>query len=236
MTKEAVQEFKRAAEYLKRNNRTDDYLRVAERLSTLEPENIALAKELARHLPGQGRSEARAGQAAGVLQGGRPRRRDAEPAGPGVPGAGADLQDGVRLQGAGQGLPGHAAARRKPTASGKRSPRWIRRTRSCSRATLRPLLPARPRVPRPLRLRPVRRPLPLPLPHGQPRLPRQLRLPRQPRPVRLRRLLRLPRGQPRLRRLLRLPSPRSRARRPARRLPLRCRGPRPPRWGRLRRA
>ncbi|HEX8825441.1 MAG TPA: hypothetical protein VF794_36355, partial [Archangium sp.] len=48
LTREAVQEFKRAAEYLKRNNRIDDWMRVAERLSTLEPDNVALAKELAQ--------------------------------------------------------------------------------------------------------------------------------------------------------------------------------------------
>ncbi|RKH71440.1 tetratricopeptide repeat protein [Corallococcus aberystwythensis] len=47
MTKEAAQEFKRAAEYLKRNARADDWLRVAERLSSLEPDNLPLAKELA---------------------------------------------------------------------------------------------------------------------------------------------------------------------------------------------
>ncbi|MCP3144007.1 type IV pili formation protein SgmX [Pyxidicoccus xibeiensis] len=47
MTREAAQEFKRAAEYLKRNARADDWLRVAERLSSLEPENLPLAKELA---------------------------------------------------------------------------------------------------------------------------------------------------------------------------------------------
>ncbi|RKH16844.1 tetratricopeptide repeat protein [Corallococcus sp. CA047B] len=47
MTKEAAQEFKRAAEYLKRNSRADDWLRVAERLSALEPDNLPLAKELA---------------------------------------------------------------------------------------------------------------------------------------------------------------------------------------------
>ncbi|WP_342375739.1 tetratricopeptide repeat protein [Myxococcus stipitatus] len=47
MTREAVQEFKRAAEYLKRNSRGEDWARVAERLSTLEPDNLPLAKELA---------------------------------------------------------------------------------------------------------------------------------------------------------------------------------------------
>ncbi|WP_257459852.1 tetratricopeptide repeat protein [Archangium lipolyticum] len=48
LPREAAQEFKRAAEYLKRNSRMDDWLRVAERLSTLEPDNVALAKELAQ--------------------------------------------------------------------------------------------------------------------------------------------------------------------------------------------
>jgi tetratricopeptide (TPR) repeat protein len=47
MAREATQEFKRAAEYLKRNARAEDWLRVAERLSALEPENLPLAKELA---------------------------------------------------------------------------------------------------------------------------------------------------------------------------------------------
>lgn len=44
---EAAGEFNKAAEHLKRNNRTDDYLRVAERLSALQPDNLQLAKELA---------------------------------------------------------------------------------------------------------------------------------------------------------------------------------------------
>ncbi|NVJ17839.1 tetratricopeptide repeat protein [Myxococcus sp. AM010] len=47
MAREAAQEFKRAAEYLKRNSRADDWLRVAERLSALEPDNLPLSKELA---------------------------------------------------------------------------------------------------------------------------------------------------------------------------------------------
>ncbi|MDP3156173.1 MAG: tetratricopeptide repeat protein [Archangium sp.] len=44
---EAAGEFTKAAEHLKRNSRTDDYLRVAERLSSLQPDNLRLAKELA---------------------------------------------------------------------------------------------------------------------------------------------------------------------------------------------
>ncbi|MFY0580342.1 tetratricopeptide repeat protein [Cystobacter fuscus] len=48
MAREAAQEFKKAAEYLKRNNRMDDWFRVAERPATLEPENVALAKDLAQ--------------------------------------------------------------------------------------------------------------------------------------------------------------------------------------------
>ncbi len=46
MNAQALPEFKRAAEYLQKNNRTDDYLRVAERLSALEPANVQLAREL----------------------------------------------------------------------------------------------------------------------------------------------------------------------------------------------
>lgn len=44
---EAIAEFTKAAENHKRNGRTDDYLRVAERLSALQPDNLQLAKELA---------------------------------------------------------------------------------------------------------------------------------------------------------------------------------------------
>lgn len=44
---EAAAEFTKAAENHKRNGRTDDYLRVAERLSALQPDNLQLAKELA---------------------------------------------------------------------------------------------------------------------------------------------------------------------------------------------
>lgn len=47
MNAEAASEFSRAAEHLKRNNQTDDYVRVAERLSALQPDNLQLAKELA---------------------------------------------------------------------------------------------------------------------------------------------------------------------------------------------
>ncbi len=47
LNQEAAAEFTKAAEHLKRNSRTDDYLRVAERLSALQPENLQLAKELA---------------------------------------------------------------------------------------------------------------------------------------------------------------------------------------------
>ncbi|MFO0594170.1 MAG: tetratricopeptide repeat protein [Myxococcaceae bacterium] len=47
MNAEAVAEFTKSAEHHKRNGRTDDYLRVAERLSSLQPDNLQLAKELA---------------------------------------------------------------------------------------------------------------------------------------------------------------------------------------------
>ncbi len=54
MSKEAGVEFKRAAVYYKKHNRTDDYLRVAERISALEPENFQLARELAESYLGKG--------------------------------------------------------------------------------------------------------------------------------------------------------------------------------------
>lgn len=54
MNAEAGQEYKRAAEYLKRNNRVDDYLRVAERLSSLEPNNLELARDLAQEYLNRG--------------------------------------------------------------------------------------------------------------------------------------------------------------------------------------
>jgi len=47
MNADAIAEFQRAAEYLKRNNRVDDYLKVAERLVFLDPGNIELTRELA---------------------------------------------------------------------------------------------------------------------------------------------------------------------------------------------
>ena len=45
---EAVNEFSKAAQYLKRNNRIDDYIKVAERLVFLDPGNVELARELAQ--------------------------------------------------------------------------------------------------------------------------------------------------------------------------------------------
>ncbi|WNG20093.1 tetratricopeptide repeat protein [Cystobacter fuscus] len=54
MAREAAQEFKKAAEYLKRNNRMDDWFRVAERLATLEPDNVALARDLAQQYLARG--------------------------------------------------------------------------------------------------------------------------------------------------------------------------------------
>lgn len=47
LNNEAMGEFSRAAEHLKRSNRIDDYLRVAERLSAMDPNNLGLARELA---------------------------------------------------------------------------------------------------------------------------------------------------------------------------------------------
>ena len=44
---EALGEFKRAAEWLERNNRPDERLRVLERIAALEPDNVQLARNLA---------------------------------------------------------------------------------------------------------------------------------------------------------------------------------------------
>ncbi|MCI0572788.1 MAG: tetratricopeptide repeat protein, partial [Myxococcaceae bacterium] len=47
LAKEATAEFKRASDHLKRTGRSEDLLRVTERLATLEPENVQLNRELA---------------------------------------------------------------------------------------------------------------------------------------------------------------------------------------------
>src|SRR5262245_1010113 len=44
---EALAEFKRSAEWLERNNRPDERLRVLERIAALEPDNVQLARNLA---------------------------------------------------------------------------------------------------------------------------------------------------------------------------------------------
>ncbi|MFL5312572.1 MAG: tetratricopeptide repeat protein, partial [Myxococcales bacterium] len=54
---EAVAELRRAAQYLQRNGRTDDYLRVAERISHLDQSDTALARELAEHFLSRGDSK-----------------------------------------------------------------------------------------------------------------------------------------------------------------------------------
>lgn len=47
MNEEAVAEFRHCADYLKRNSRIDDYVKVAERLVFLDPSDIELTRELA---------------------------------------------------------------------------------------------------------------------------------------------------------------------------------------------
>src|SRR5712691_7387974 len=54
---EAVAELRRAAEYLRKNARQDDYLRVVERISHLDPADSALAKELAENFLSRGDSK-----------------------------------------------------------------------------------------------------------------------------------------------------------------------------------
>src|SRR5262249_12873977 len=48
---------RRAAQYLQRNGRTDDYLRVAERISHLDQSDTSLARELAEHFLSRGDSK-----------------------------------------------------------------------------------------------------------------------------------------------------------------------------------
>jgi len=43
----ALEQFRRAAEYLKKNNRIDEYVKVAERIAYLSPEELGLTRELA---------------------------------------------------------------------------------------------------------------------------------------------------------------------------------------------
>lgn len=52
MAKEAVAELRKAAAYLRRNNRVDDYNRVLERIGQLAPDDVASAKDLAKHYLG----------------------------------------------------------------------------------------------------------------------------------------------------------------------------------------
>src|SRR5712691_7403496 len=54
---EAVAELRRAAQYLQRNGRTDDYMRVAERISHLDQNDTSLARELAEHFLSRGDSK-----------------------------------------------------------------------------------------------------------------------------------------------------------------------------------
>src|SRR3989442_158905 len=54
---EAVAELRRAAQYLQRNGRGDDYLRVAERISRPEQSDTALARELAEQFLSRGASK-----------------------------------------------------------------------------------------------------------------------------------------------------------------------------------
>jgi len=50
----ALEHFRRCAEYLKRHNRADEYLKVAERIAVLAPEDLALTRELAHAYLGRG--------------------------------------------------------------------------------------------------------------------------------------------------------------------------------------
>ncbi|MCK5797174.1 MAG: tetratricopeptide repeat protein, partial [Deltaproteobacteria bacterium] len=47
MREEAIEEFSKASDFLRANNRIDDFIKVAERLAFHQPENIGITKELA---------------------------------------------------------------------------------------------------------------------------------------------------------------------------------------------
>ncbi len=51
---EALLEFRRAADYFQKNGRADERLRVLERIAALEPDNVPLARDLARDYLGRG--------------------------------------------------------------------------------------------------------------------------------------------------------------------------------------
>jgi tetratricopeptide (TPR) repeat protein len=51
---EALLEFRRAADYFKKNGRADERLRVLERIAALEPDNVPMARDLARDYLGRG--------------------------------------------------------------------------------------------------------------------------------------------------------------------------------------
>src|SRR5450631_674517 len=51
---EALLEFRRAADYFQKNGRPDERLRVLERIAALEPDNVPLARDLARDYLGRG--------------------------------------------------------------------------------------------------------------------------------------------------------------------------------------
>jgi tetratricopeptide (TPR) repeat protein len=54
MTKEAIAEFQTVAEAFKSQGRQDDYLRIAERLSSLDASNLSLARELSKEYLARG--------------------------------------------------------------------------------------------------------------------------------------------------------------------------------------
>ncbi len=178
----ALECLRRAADYLKKHNRTDEYLKVAERIATLEGGGPRADQGAGQHLPGQGRHQAGPGQAPALLQVRPQGRRDAPPPGAGLPRARADLQDALGLQGAGPRPRGAGAARRGPrhlaqgAGAGAGRPRRRRRARPGRPAAAPPARPgpaARPAAAAPPARRPRRRPRAArrrrPAPGGPPR-------------------------------------------------------------------
>ncbi len=112
LTEDAVREFGKAADHLEQQGRTDDFLRVAERLLQIDPNNTAVGKRAAVRYMERQNPEGGSCQAPGLLQHRQQGQRD--PAAPGqlLCRARADRQDHHGLEGAGQGAGGTATARR----------------------------------------------------------------------------------------------------------------------------
>ena len=166
LKREAITEYQRAAEQHRRANRTDDFLRVSERLCQLEPDNLTLNRDLA--IAYLDRGDQKRALARLQISASRPhlatRRRCSC-----WPRPSTAWARRPRRSASTRSSPRSTRTRATPSvrrASGGRSGRWIPRTRSCSPAAARPHRLPLPPLPRVRRRR--RRPRPLPSPRRCP--------------------------------------------------------------------